>query len=174
MPIESLTSSKADGDASYQDAGDQPHVDSDCGSEPSHGIRAVRKQGKNQGPKKKYGPFKRGRRGKKLPGGGQPSQEGCHHEMRFPGRDVPFQKDRHHEKKLPDTPVQPFLFQIVLDTPISTLMTVLDTWLQANCLEKSQFLMVLFHLRKQRLYSKALKVPFFLCLLGCIALNLFF
>jgi len=61
-----------------------------------------------------------------------------------------------------------------LDTPMSTLMTVLDTWVQAgNCLERSEVLLVLFHLRKQRQYSKALKVPFF-CLLGCIALNLFF
>jgi len=158
MPIESLTSSEVDGDASYQDAADQPHNDSDCGSEHSHGIRAVRKQGKYQGPKKKHGPSKRGRRGKKSPGGDGPSREGFHHEMRFPGREGPFQRGRHHEKKLPDTPVQPFLFQMVLDTPMSTLITVLDTWVRAgNCLERSEVLLVLFHLRKQRLYSKALK-----------------
>ena len=113
MPIESLTSSKVDGDASYQDAGDQPHDDSDCGSEHSHGIRAVRKQGKYQAPKKKHGPSKRGRRGKKFPGGDGPSQEGCHREMRFPGRDGPFQKGRHHEKKLPDTcPIFSFPYRI--------------------------------------------------------------
>jgi len=92
MPIESLTSSKVDGDASYPDAGDQPHDDSDCGSEHSHGIRAVRKQGKYQGPKKKHGPSKRARGGKKFPGGDGPSQEGCHREMRFQGRDGPFRK----------------------------------------------------------------------------------
>ena len=175
MPIESLTSSEVDGDASYQDAADQPHDDSDCGSEHSHGIRAVRKQGKYQGPKKKHGPSKRGRRGKKSPGGDGPSWEGFHHEMRFPGREGPFQRGRHHEKKLPDTPVQPFLFQMVLDTPMSTLMTVLDTWVQAgNCLERSEVLLVLFHLRKQRLYSKALKVPFLFLSAGLYCIKLVF
>ncbi|XP_034578223.1 pentatricopeptide repeat-containing protein At1g80270, mitochondrial [Setaria viridis] len=175
LPIASLTCSKVDGASSYQDAADQPHNNSDHGSEPSHVTNAARKQVKNHTLKKKYGPSKRGRRGKKLPGRDGPSQENHHHEMRLPSRDGPFQENRHHqmrwrgrdgpsqkghhhENKLPDTTFQPYLFQIVLDTPTSLLMAVLDTWVKAgNCLERSKVSMVLFHLRKQRLYSKALK-----------------
>ncbi|CAL5076401.1 unnamed protein product [Urochloa decumbens] len=159
MSVESLSSSKVDVEASYQGATDQLHDDSDNGSEPGHGANAVRKQVKNHGPKKKHGPFKRGRRGKKLPDRDGPSQEDRHHEMRLPGRDGPSQKAPHHEKKLPDMPFQKrFLFQTVLDTPMSLLMTVLDMWVKAgNCLERNEVLMVLFHLRKQRQYSKALK-----------------
>ncbi|CAN6213544.1 unnamed protein product [Urochloa humidicola] len=158
MSVESLSSSQVDGEALYQDATDQPHDNSDNGSQPGHGANAVRKQVKNHGPKKKHGPFKRGRRGKKLPGKDGPSQEDLHHKMRLPGRCGPSQKGLHHEKKLPDIPVRRFLFQIVLDTPMSLLMDVLDAWVKAgNCLERNEVLMVLFHLRKQRLYSKALK-----------------
>ena len=111
MPIESLTNSKVDGDASYQDTLDNPCDNSDCGSEPSHGINAVRKQVKNLGPKEQHRPS-------------------CHGK-KLPGRDGPSQKSHHHKKKLPDT------------------------------LEKNEVLMVLFHLRKHRLYSKASKVPAF-------------
>ncbi|CAL5079265.1 unnamed protein product [Urochloa decumbens] len=159
MSLESLSSSKVDVEASYQGATDQPHDNSDNGSEPGHGANAVRKQVKNHEPKKKHGPFKRGRRGKKLPGRDGPSQEDGRHEMRLPGRDGPSQKAPHHEKKLPDMPFQKrFLFQTVLDTPMSLLMTVLDMWVKdGNCLERNEVLMVLFHLRKQRQYSKALK-----------------
>ncbi|CAN6180519.1 unnamed protein product [Urochloa humidicola] len=158
MSVESLSSSEVDGENLYQGATDHPHDNSDNGSERGHGANAVRKQVKNHGPKKKHGPFKRGRRGKKLPGRDGPSQENNHHKMRLPGRFGPSQKVPHHEKKLPDTPVQRFLFQIVLDTPMSLLMTVLDAWVKAgNCLERSEVLLVLFHLRKQRLYNKALK-----------------
>nr|TKW31173.1 hypothetical protein SEVIR_2G087400v2 [Setaria viridis] len=58
------------------------------------------------------------------------------------GRDGPTEEECNHEKKLPG----------------STLMTVLDTWVKVgNRLERNEALMVLLHLRKQRLYSKALK-----------------
>uniref|UniRef100_K3ZX82 Pentatricopeptide repeat-containing protein n=1 Tax=Setaria italica TaxID=4555 RepID=K3ZX82_SETIT len=152
-PVGSLTNSKADGDPLYQAAADQPHDNSGCGSEPSHGINAVWKQVMN------HGPPKRGRRWKKLQGRDGPTEEECNHEKQLPGRYGPSQKGHHHEKKLPDTPFQPLLFQTILDTPMSTLMTVLDTWVKVgNRLERNEALMVLFHLRKQRLYSKALKI----------------
>jgi hypothetical protein len=124
----------------------------------------VTKRFKNYGPKKQHGPAQKGHRHEtKLPGSGRDgfSQKGSHHGTRLPGRDRPFQKgSSHHEKKLPDTPFKPFLFQIVLDTSTSSLVPVLDTWLKAgNRLESDQVNMVLFHLRKQRMYNKALKVP---------------
>ncbi|KAF8731864.1 hypothetical protein HU200_015808 [Digitaria exilis] len=158
MPVESHTSSKVGGDASYQDAADEPLDNSDCGSEPSHGINAVGKQVKNHKPKKKHVPSKSGPRGKKLPGRVGSPQEDSYHEMKFASRDGPSQKGHHHEKNLPYTPSQPFLFQVVLDTPMSALMTVLDKRVNAgNHLERSEVMLVLFHLKKQRMYSKALK-----------------
>ncbi|OEL34165.1 Pentatricopeptide repeat-containing protein, partial [Dichanthelium oligosanthes] len=156
--VESLTYSKGDGEASNQDAADQPRDNSACGSEPSHGISEVRKQVKSHGPKKKHEPSKRGRRGKKVPGRDGPTQDGHHHEMKWPGRDGPSHKGSRHGNELAVTPFKPFLFQTVLDTPISALMTVLDTWVEVgNRLERNEVVMVLFHLRKQKLYSKALK-----------------
>nr|CAB3452385.1 unnamed protein product [Digitaria exilis] len=126
MPVESHTSSKVGGDASYQDAADEPLDNSDCGSEPSRGINAVRKQVKNHKPKKKHVPSKSGPRGRKFPGRVEPPQEDSYHETEFASRDGPSQKGHHDEKNLPYTPFQPFLFQVVLDTPMSALMTVLD------------------------------------------------
>ncbi|CAL5066395.1 unnamed protein product [Urochloa decumbens] len=150
-PIESLTNSKADGDAPHQSAADQPPDKSDCGSEPSHGINAVRKQAKN------HGPSKRGLCGNKLSGVVGPTQEECYHEKKLPGWYGPSQKGCDHEKNLPDTPFQPLL-QKILDTPASAVTTILDTWdKDGNRLERNKVLMVLSHLRKQRLYSKALK-----------------
>jgi hypothetical protein len=178
VSAESLISSIVDGASSNQDAADQSRDNSDHGSEPSHVTNAAMKQVKNH-RLKKYGPSKRGRRGKKLPGRDGPSQENHHHGMRLPGRDGAFQENCHHEmrwrvrdgpsqkghhhgNKLPDTDSQPYLFQIVFDTPTNLLIAVLDTWVKAgNCLERSNVLMILFHLRKQRLYIKALKVPVF-------------
>jgi hypothetical protein len=140
-----------------------PRDNSVCGGEPSHASRPVAKQFKNYGPKKRHGPSQKGHRHEtKLPGSGRDgsSRKGSHHEKKLPGRDGPFQKGSHHEKKLPDPAFKPFLFQIVLDTSTSALVPVLDTWLKAgNRLESDQVNMVLFHLRKQRMYNKALKVP---------------
>ncbi|KAJ1298308.1 hypothetical protein BS78_01G442800 [Paspalum vaginatum] len=156
--IERLAKGKVDGEALFQEATDLPHINPDCGSN-SLGIVAARKPFKNHGPKQRHGSSQKGQHHeKKMPGRDGPSQKGCQHEMKLPGRDGPSQKGYHHEKKLPDTPLQPYLFQIVLDTPTSGLMTELDTWMKVgNFLERSEALMVLFHLRKQRMYNKALK-----------------
>ncbi|GJN09895.1 hypothetical protein PR202_ga27944 [Eleusine coracana subsp. coracana] len=62
------------------------------------------------------------------------------------------------EEKFPDRAFQPSLFQIVLDTPRNFLTSVFDKWIQnGNRLERDEVLRVLFHLRKQRMYSKALQ-----------------
>jgi len=91
---------------------------------------------------------------------GGSSRKGSHHGTKLPGRDGSFQKGSHIEKKLPDTPFKPFLFQIVLDASTSSLVPVLDAWVKAgNRVEREKVNMVLFHLRKQRMYNKALKVP---------------
>ncbi|KAL6839041.1 hypothetical protein ACP4OV_031095 [Aristida adscensionis] len=67
-------------------------------------------------------------------------------------------KGHYHKKNLPVSNFQPYLFQIVLDTPPKDLRAVLDKWVQnGNRLKRNEVLMALFHLRKQRLYCKALQ-----------------
>lgn len=139
-------------------------TNSDYGGDPSHASRPVTKRFKNYGPKKRHGPSQKVHcHETKMPAGSGrdgSSWKGSHHGTKLPGRDGPFQKGSHHEKKLPDTGFKPYLFQIVLDTSTSALVPVLDRWLKAgNRLERDQVNMVLFHLRKQRMYNKALKVP---------------
>lgn len=163
--IEGITSIKADGEVLYQDATTLPRDNSGSGGDPRHGSRPVTKRFKNYGPNKRQGSSQKGYRHEtKLPGTGIDgfSQKGGHHGTKLPGRDGSFQKGIHHEKKLPDTGFKPFLFQTVLDASTSALVPILDTWLKAgNRLESDQVNMALFHLRKQRMYNKALKVPDF-------------
>lgn len=157
-PIERLANSSIDGKVLYQDAIHLPCIKSDCGND-NHGINAVRKPYKDRGPKKQHGSSQKGwRHEKKMLGRDGLSEKARHHEKILPDKDGSSQKGCCHEKKLPDTPLRPYLFQIVLDTPASGLMTVLDTWMKdGNFLERSEALMVLFHLRKQRMYKNALK-----------------
>ncbi|XP_062187820.1 pentatricopeptide repeat-containing protein At1g80270, mitochondrial-like [Phragmites australis] len=136
-PIERLTNSKVDGEFPDQDASDLPHDISDCDSDPSHGdgtIHAMTKEFRKQEPKEL-------------------------HETEANGS-APWasRKGRFHDKKLPGRDFQPYLFQIVLDTPRNVLRDVLDKWIEdGNRLERNEVLLVLFHLRKQRLYQKALQ-----------------
>ncbi|KAG0542179.1 hypothetical protein BDA96_02G080700 [Sorghum bicolor] len=159
--VEGITSIKADGEVLYQDATTLPRDNSGSGGDPRHGSRPVTKRFKNYGPNKRQGSSQKGYRHEtKLPGTGIDgfSQKGGHHGTKLPGRDGSFQKGIHHEKKLPDTGFKPFLFQTVLDASTSALVPILDTWLKAgNRLESDQVNMALFHLRKQRMYNKALK-----------------
>lgn len=54
---------------------------------------------------------------------------------------------------------RPYLFQTVLDAPSFSVGPMLDKWIgDGNQLERNEVLLVLFHLRKQRLYWKALQV----------------
>jgi hypothetical protein len=151
-PAEGLPNNKVNGEFPKQDAADMSHFD----SETSHGdgtVGAIRKGLKKQGPKNDLGT----KAGISVP------RAAHYHEKEFPGR------------------VQPYLFQIVLDTSRNFLVNVLDKWNQdGNRLERSEVLLVLFHLRKQRLYSKALQVLLCqLCFLttglqGCIILSIHF
>lgn len=181
IKVEEVANIEADGKVSYQDAAALPCDNSDCRGEPSHGSRPWTKRLKHYGPSQKGnrnhhetklpgsgrdGSSRKGshpQKGKtKLPGSGRDgsSRKGSHHETKLADRDELIQKGSHHEKELADTPFKPFLFQIVLDTSMSSLMPVLDGWVKiGNRLERDKVNMVLFHLRKQRMYNKALKVP---------------
>lgn len=79
--------------------------------------------------------------------------------------------DCNGDTKLQDKTYRPYLFQIVLDAPSNSLRTVLDKWIEdGNHLERNEVMLVLFHLRKQRLYWKALQKfqisMHFVCLMG--------
>uniref|UniRef100_A0ACD5WGG4 Uncharacterized protein n=1 Tax=Avena sativa TaxID=4498 RepID=A0ACD5WGG4_AVESA len=53
---------------------------------------------------------------------------------------------------------RPYLLQTVLDAPSGKVVSMLDRWIgDGNQLERNEVLLVLFHLKKQRLYRKALK-----------------
>ncbi|ONM52432.1 pentatricopeptide repeat-containing protein At1g80270, mitochondrial [Zea mays] len=179
IKVEEVANIEADGKVSYLDAAALPCDNSDCRGEPSHGSRPWTKRLKHYGPSQKGnrnhhetklpgsgrdGSSRKGshpQKGKtKLPGSGRDgsSRKGSHHETKLADRDELIQKGSHHEKELADTPFKPFLFQIVLDTSMSSLMPVLDGWVKiGNRLERDKVNMVLFHLRKQRMYNKALK-----------------
>ncbi|KAL6639031.1 hypothetical protein ACP70R_022761 [Stipagrostis hirtigluma subsp. patula] len=140
VPIERLTISKVEGELPDQDAAEFSHDNSDCDSEPSRGggtVGAMEREFKKQEHKKLH----ETKANISAPG---VSQKGSYHEKKMPARDF-----------------QPFLFQIVLDTPSNSLRTVLDKWMgDGNRLERNEVLMVFFHLRKQRLYPKALQGGF--------------
>ncbi|TVU39981.1 hypothetical protein EJB05_13426, partial [Eragrostis curvula] len=128
--IGSLPKGKVNGEIPGQDAAGMSHID----KETSHGgssVGVIRKVVKKQGPKNRHG-----------------TKANISTPQAF----------HYHEKELPGRSFQPYLFQIVLDTPRNSLVSVLDKWIQdGNCLEKNEVLLALFHLRKQRLYSKALQ-----------------
>uniref|UniRef100_A0A0E0LIK6 Pentacotripeptide-repeat region of PRORP domain-containing protein n=1 Tax=Oryza punctata TaxID=4537 RepID=A0A0E0LIK6_ORYPU len=66
--------------------------------------------------------------------------------------------DRSGGTKLQDKTYRPYLFQIVLDAPSNYFRHVLDKWIEdGNQLERKDAMLVLFHLRKQHLYRKALQ-----------------
>ncbi|XP_062223855.1 pentatricopeptide repeat-containing protein At1g80270, mitochondrial-like [Phragmites australis] len=128
------TNIKVDDKFSYQGAADLPRGNSDHDGEPSHDIHAMRKEFRKHGHKKRHGT----KANNSVP---RVSQKGCY-----------------HVKKLPGRAFQPYIFQIVLDTPRNVLRTVLDKWMEdGNHLERNEVLLVLFHLRKQLLYNKALQ-----------------
>jgi hypothetical protein len=55
---------------------------------------------------------------------------------------------------------RPYLFQTVLDAPSDSVESILDRWIgDSTQLDRNEVLLVLFHLKKQRLYRKCLKVP---------------
>jgi hypothetical protein len=131
-PAETLSNSKVNGELPGQDVANMYHLDSETSPGDST-LGAIRKGFKKQGPK--------------------------NHPGTKTGISVP-RATHYHEKKLPGR-VQPYLFQIVLDTPRYFLVDVLDKWIQdGNRLKRSEVLLVLFHLMKQRFYSKALQVLF--------------
>ncbi|XP_015694488.1 pentatricopeptide repeat-containing protein At1g80270, mitochondrial-like [Oryza brachyantha] len=59
---------------------------------------------------------------------------------------------------LQDKTYKPFLYKVVFDAPSNNFSHVLDKWIEdGNRLERNEVMMVLFHLRKQHLYRKALQ-----------------
>jgi hypothetical protein len=99
-PAETFSNSKVDGELPGQDVADMYHLD----SETSHGdstLGAIRKGSNKQGPK---------------------NHPGTKADISVP------RATHYHEKEWPSR-VQPYLFQIVLDTPRYFLVDVLDKWI---------------------------------------------
>lgn len=66
--------------------------------------------------------------------------------------------DRSGDTKLQNKTYRSYLFQIVLDAPSNSLRHVLDKWIEdGNQLERNDAMLVLFHLKKQHMYRKALQ-----------------
>ncbi|CAM0951439.1 unnamed protein product [Alopecurus aequalis] len=126
---ERLTSSrKSSNELSGQGAADQPDENFDCNDEPSHGNVTIDASKKLNEANTSISGFW--------------SSDMDHYADINP-------RQRSH---------RPYLFQTVLDAPSDSLTSRLDKWIgYGNQIERSEVLLVLFHLKKQRLYRKALQ-----------------
>uniref|UniRef100_A0ACD5T6W2 Uncharacterized protein n=1 Tax=Avena sativa TaxID=4498 RepID=A0ACD5T6W2_AVESA len=125
---ERLTNSKLCDELPGHEAADQPDHNFDHNDEPSHANVTVEAS--------------------KKPSGTKASISRSWSSNMDHGADL---KSRHRTHR-------PYLFQPVLDTPSDALVTMLDRWIgDGNQLEINEVLLVLFHLKKQKLYGKALK-----------------
>uniref|UniRef100_A0ACD5TD62 Uncharacterized protein n=1 Tax=Avena sativa TaxID=4498 RepID=A0ACD5TD62_AVESA len=125
---ERLTNSKLCNELPGQEAADQPDDNSDHNGEPSHGDVTVEASNK-------------------------PSETTA-----SLSRSWGSNMDHDADLKTRHRVHRPYLFQTVLDTPSDALVTMLDRWIEnGNQLERNEVLLVLFHLKKQKLYRKALK-----------------
>lgn len=123
-----LTNSKFCDELRGHEAADQPDDNFDCNDEPSHGNVTIEAS--------------------KKPNVTKPSISGSWSSNMDHSADL---KSRHRSRR-------PFLFQAVLDAPSHSIGSMLDRWLgDSNQLERNEVLLVLFHLKKQRLYWKALQ-----------------
>uniref|UniRef100_A0ACD5VZZ1 Uncharacterized protein n=1 Tax=Avena sativa TaxID=4498 RepID=A0ACD5VZZ1_AVESA len=127
-PTEWLTNSKFCDELLGQEAADQPDENFDCNDEPSHGNVTIE--------------------ARKKPNETKASISGSWSSNMNHSTDL---KSRHRTHR-------PYLLQTVLDAPSGKVVSMLDRWIgDGNQLERNEFLLVLFHLGKQRLYRKALK-----------------
>jgi hypothetical protein len=127
---ERLTNSRFCDELQGQEAVDQPDDNFDCNDEPSHGNVTIEAS--------------------KKPNATKASMSGSWSSIMDHSADLKSQHRTH----------RPYLFQTVLDAPSDSVESILDRWIgDSTQLDRNEVLLVLFHLKKQRLYRKCLKVP---------------